>query len=89
MEKQNFLKNAQAGWKNVRRESQRHILEGVTQFEYLSDVGAQVIGEARKVLYNFLDKWDSEDSTNPNFEEAVKREVASALWKTWYNRNST
>ena len=32
--------------------------------------------EARQVLDNFLDKWELEDPTNPNFEEAVKREVA-------------
>lgn len=49
MEQRAFIKNAQVGWENVKRDTQRHLLMGVTQFEYLSDLGAQLTGEARQI----------------------------------------
>ena len=54
-----------------------------------SDLGAQLTGEARQVLNNYLDKWDFEDLTNPNFEEAVKREDARDVWRTSSSKLST
>lgn len=59
---------------------------GITQFEHFSDPGAQLIGEARKVLDNNLDKWDFEDLTNPNFEEAAKQESTRNMWRIWYDK---
>ena len=59
-------------------------MEGVTQLEYLVELGAQLTREAREVLHNFLDKWEWEEPTNSNDEEALKREVARALWRAWY-----
>lgn len=46
-EQRAFVKNAQAGWKNVKRDTHRHLLMGATQFEYLSDLGTKPTGEAR------------------------------------------
>lgn len=62
---------------------------GVTQFEYLSDVGNQLTREARRVLDNYLDKWDFDNMENPSYEEAFKREIDRDVWRTWYKAIST
>ena len=36
---QTFIKNAQIGCKDVRSDSQCHLIEGVSKFEYLERVG--------------------------------------------------
>ena len=54
-EQRTFVKNAQAGWKNVQRDTHRHLLMGVTQFEYLSDLRTELIGKARQVLDDYQD----------------------------------
>ena len=66
MKQRIFSKNAQAEWENVKRDAQRHLLMGVTQFEYLSDLDTQLTGEAIQVVDNCLDKRDFKNSENPN-----------------------
>ena len=83
------IKNTQIGWMDIKMDSQLHIIEGVSQFEYLESLGAKLIREARQALDTFLDKWNRGDATNPKYEEAVKREAARKLWRAWYNKYST
>ena len=59
---------------------------GVTQFEYLSHLGTELTAEARQVLDNYHDKWDFENSANPNYEESVMRETDCDVWRTLYKR---
>ena len=62
---------------------------GVTEFEYLSNLGTKMTGEARQILYNFLDKWDFDIAENLNNEAAVKFEAYRDIWRTWYKKIST
>lgn len=69
----------------MKRESQRHLIKGVSQYEYLKSLGSKLTGEARGVLDTFLDKWNWKDVNNPNLEEAKKREAARSLWRAYYD----
>lgn len=79
-EQRNFIKNTQIGWKDVKMNSQ--------SLEYLESLGANLTREARQVLDTLLDKWNWENEENHNHEEAVQREVARKLWRTWKNKKS-
>ena len=85
-EQRTFNRDAQIGWRDIRRESQEHLIEGVSQYEYQERVGSKLTGEAKKVLNSFLNKWQWTNRKNPNLEKATEREGAHALWRKFYHK---
>ena len=42
----------------------------------MEDLGMKLGGQARRVLENFLEKWDHTDADNSDYEDAVSREAS-------------
>ena len=61
-----FIKDAKVGWKAVLSDPSRHVSVGFTQFDYLESLGTKLAGQARRLLDNFVDKWDHANLTHAN-----------------------
>ena len=66
-----FIKDARIGWKAIIADATKHILVGFTQFDYLETLGAKLGGQARRVLDNYVEIWDSTNEGHFNYEEAI------------------
>ena len=60
------------------------LTNGIAQYEYLESLGPCLGGQARRLLDNFVDKWDYRDEANPFYEEAVTLEASRAKWWHYY-----
>lgn len=49
--------DAEIGWKDIKRDSQKQSIEGDSQYEYLESLGTKLTRESRQVLDTFLHKW--------------------------------
>ena len=77
-----FIKDARIGWRTILNDPMKQLENGITQYEYLESLGPRLGGQARRLLDNFIDKWDYRDEANPFYEEAVTRgasEIPSAM----------
>lgn len=66
---------------DIRRNSKKQLIKGVSQYEYLESLGSKLTREARQVLDTFLYKWSWTNIKTPNLEGAKEREAAHALWR--------
>ena len=51
------------------------------QWEFITLLGARLIGEARTVHDFFMEMWDFEDRENPMYDEAEDAERRRQLWR--------
>ena len=79
-----FIKDAQIGWRTLLCDPMKLVGNGTSQYEYCESLGPKLGGQARRLLDNFVDRWDYRDRTNPFFKEAVKREAKRVLWRAYY-----
>ena len=63
-----FIKDFKIGWKAILTDPNRHLSNGVTQDDFVETFGQKMGGQARRVLDNYLDKWDHKNEYNPNYE---------------------
>lgn len=54
-----LIKDARIGWEANLAGPNRHLPVGFTQYDYLETLGARQGGEARRLLDNNADKWDT------------------------------
>lgn len=83
IEQRIFIMDARIGWKALLSDPHRHLAHGVTRYNYLEDLGMKLSGQARRVVDNFLDKWDH---TNEDYEDAITREASRHVWRAFYKR---
>ena len=83
-----FIRDARIGWKAIIADANKHLSVGFTQFDYLETLGAFLSGQARRVLDNFVDKWDFTNEDHVNYEEAITREASRAVWRRYYKRQA-
>ena len=83
-----FIKDASIGWRNLLNDPMKQLANGIAQYEYLESLGPRMGGQARRLLDNFIDKWDYRDESNPFSEEAVTREASRAKWRHYYKAKS-
>ena len=57
---------------------------GISQYEYLESLGPKLGGLARRLLDNYVDKWDYRDMGNLFYEDAVTREASRSKWRNFY-----
>ena len=81
-----FIKDARIGWRQVLNDAKLHLSNGITQYEYLETLGPRLGGRARRLLDNFIDKWDYHDTEQPFYKDANKRETQRALWRVLLSR---
>ena len=79
-----FFRRACQGWVDLQEDTRRHITRGQTQYEYLKKLGALTIGQARRLLDDFVDSWDPKDIVNEFYEDVVSREAVRDVWRKYY-----
>ena len=79
-----FFRQAREGWVNLQEDTQRHITRGQTQYEYLKKLGALTLGQARRLLNEFVDSWDPKALDNEFYEDLVSREAVRDVWRKYY-----
>ena len=79
-----FIKDAQVGWKAILNDPQRHLGGGVAQYDYMESLLNRVGGQARKLLDNYLDKWNWAKDSNPYILDAIAKEADCAIWRNYY-----
>ena len=50
-----FIRKARRGWVDLKKDTQRHLSEGVSQYEYLQELGDLMDGQAARLLEEFID----------------------------------
>ena len=85
-----FIKDSKTGWKAILADPNRHLSNGVTQYDFVETFGKKLGGQARQVLDNYLDKWDHTNEDNPNYEAGlpVSREASREVWRSFYKRKA-
>ena len=79
-----FIKDARIGWRLVLSDPSKHLSNGITQYEYLESLGPRLGGQARRLLDNYVDRWDYRNEDNVNYRAATQREVIRAQWRVYY-----
>ena len=79
-----FIKDARIGWRTLLNDPMKQLANDIAQYEYLESLGPRLGGQARRLLDNFIDKWDYLDEANPFYEEAITREASRAKWRHYY-----
>ena len=70
-----FIKETRAGWAPIPTDPSRHVLKGYTQFDYISSLGPKLTGTPLRLLIQWVDKWDYNNTLHDNNDEAILREV--------------
>ena len=83
-----FIKDAHIGRRSPLSDPIKQPGNGVAQYEYLESLGPKLGGQARRLLDNYIDKWDYRDVGNLCYEEAVTREASRAKWRNFYKAKS-
>ena len=83
-----FIKDVRIGSKDVLADPNRHLANGVTQCDYVETMGMKLGGQARRVLNNFIDKWDHTKEDNLDDEDAISWEAIRDVWRALYKRNT-
>ena len=58
----------------MKKDTQRHLTKGVSQYEYLQEVEDLMDGQAARLLEEFIDAWDPNNKEGQYYEEALRRE---------------
>ena len=83
-----FIKDARIGWRSLLNDPMKQLGHGIVQYEYLESLGPKLGGQARRLLDNYIDRWDYCDDTNIYFEETVTRETSRSKWRNFYTAKS-
>ena len=83
-----FIKDARIGWRSLLSDPIKQLGNRIAQYEYLESLGPKLGGQARRLLDNYVDKWDYRDIGNLFYEEAVTREASRAKWRDFYKAKS-
>ena len=83
-----FVKDARIGWRTLLSEPMKQLGNGISQYEYLESLGPKLGGQARRLLDNYVDKWDHRDIGNLFYEDAVTREASRSKWRNYYKAKS-
>ena len=83
-----FIKDARIGWRSLLSDPMKQLGNGIAQYGYLESLGPKLGGQARRLLKNYIDKWDYRDIGNLFYEEAVTREANRAKWRNFYKAKS-
>ena len=76
-----FIKDARVVWEAILSDLNKHLMFRFTQFDYLETLGAKLTGQARRILDNWVEKWDYKNLTHENNDEALLRETERLLWR--------
>ena len=79
-----FFKDARIGWRSLLSDPMKQLGNGISHYEYLESLGPKLGGRARRLLDNYIDKWDYRDIGNLFYEEAVTREASRLKWRNFY-----
>ena len=79
-----FIKNARIGQRSLLSDPMKQLGDGIAQYEYLESLGPKLGGQARRLLDNYIDKWDYRDISNLFYEEAIAREASWLKWRNFY-----
>ena len=71
-----FIKDARIGWRSLLSDPKKQLGHGISKYEYLESLGPKLGGQARRLLDNYIDKWDYRDIGNLCYEDAVTREAS-------------
>ena len=66
-----IIKDAQVGQKAILNDPNRHLGGGVAQYDYMESLLNRLGGQARRLLDNFLEKWNCEKDDNPYILDAI------------------
>ena len=83
-----FIKDARIGWRSLLSDPMKQLGLGISQYEYLESMGPKLGGQARRLLDNYVDRWDHRDRTNPFLAAALQREGSRSLWRNYYKAKS-
>ena len=83
-----FIKDARIGWRSLLSDLMKQLGNGIAQYEYLESLGPKLGGQARRLLDNYIDKWDYRDVCNLCYEEAVTCEASRSKWRNFYKAKS-
>ena len=53
-----FINDARIGWRSLLSDPMKQLGNGIAQYEYLESLGSKLGGQARRLLDNYIDKWD-------------------------------
>ena len=76
-----FVRDVKAVYKKMLRDPREQQMDGFGEWEFLGLVGGLLINEARDVHSAFIDRWDFEDTENPNFHAAQDAERRRIIWR--------
>ena len=83
-ERRVFIKDAKVGWKALVADPTRHVSIGFTHFDYLETLGTKLASQARRLLDNYVEKWDCTNVAHVNNPAAVDKEIARKIWRNYY-----
>ena len=83
-----FIKDARIGWRSLLNDPMKQLGHGIAQYEHLESLGPKLGGQARRLLDNYIDRWDYRNDDNLYYEEAVTREASRAKWRDFYKAKS-
>lgn len=78
------IKDSTIGWKAILDDPNRHLSNGVTQYDYVDKIW---VVRPDVTWNNYLNKWDHTNEDNLDFEDAVSREASREMWRSFYKRN--
>ena len=81
-----LIKDSIIGWKVIMADPNGHLSDGVIQYDYVETLGQKLGGQVKRVLDNYLDKWDHINKDNRDFEDAVICEL-DASWGSKVRQN--
>ena len=79
-----FIKDARIGWRTLLSDPMKQLANGIDQYEYLESLGPKLGGQARRLLDNYVDKWDYRDVDSLFHEDAVTHEACRSKWRDFY-----
>ena len=82
------IKDVRIGWRSLLSDPMKQLGNGISQYEYLESLGPKLGGQARRLLDNYIEKWDYRALGNISYEEAVRREASRSKWRNFYKAKS-
>ena len=83
-----FILDSKVGWEQVVNNPNLHVIERVSEYEYLKTILPKLTGQAKKLLTLYLKEWDWRIVTNPNLHAARLRELDRMVWRGFYKQRA-
>ena len=61
---------------------------GHTQYDYIGSLGPKLTEAPLRLLIQYVDKWDYNNTLHPNNDEAILREVDRQRWRQYYHKRA-